>query len=65
MSMNAAHTETIHEGVGRFGVDVEVFQEYGETWVILRQGAVEISVRPEDARGIADALSEAADYADE
>ena len=63
--MNAAHTETIREGVGRSGVDVEVFQEYGETWVILRQGSIEISIPPEDVRGIADALFEAAEFADE
>lgn len=65
MSMNAAHIETIQNGAGRFGVDVEVSQEHSETRVILRQNGAEISVRPENARALADALNEAADYADE
>lgn len=65
MSMNAAHIETIHNGAGRFGIDVEVSQEHSETWVTLCQDGAEISVRPENARALADALNAAADYADE
>lgn len=63
--MNAAHIETIQQGVGRFGIDVEVVQEHGDTWVIVRQEEAEIVVRPEGVLELADALRDAADYADQ
>ena len=63
--MNAARIETIQKGVGRFGIDVEVVQEHGETSVIVRQDGAEISIRPERVLDLADALRDAADYADQ
>ncbi|KAA0918931.1 hypothetical protein [Dietzia sp. ANT_WB102] len=65
MSMNAAHVETIRKGVGRFGIDVEVVQEHGETTVIVRQDGAEITIPPELVLDLADALQDAADYADQ
>ena len=63
--MNAAHVETIRNGVGPFGIDVEVVQEHGETTVIVRQGGAEITIPPEQVLDLADALQDAADYADQ
>lgn len=65
MSMNAAHVETIVEDIGGLGIDVEVVEEHGETTVIVRQDGAEISIRPEYVLDLADALRDAADYADQ
>lgn len=55
---------TINNGPGRFGIDVEVIHEHDEVWVIVRQDNLEVSVRPERVRDLADALNAAADQAE-